>query len=69
MRRKRRVESEVKLEETTMNIQSERCMNPWNGECKNTDIAVFIYHEGRRLPICRDCWFRIASTDIEWSCD
>jgi hypothetical protein len=44
----------------------ERCRNPWNGECKNTDIEVYIYHKGERQPICRNCWQKIAEKDIEW---
>ncbi|RJS93406.1 hypothetical protein CW705_01645 [Candidatus Bathyarchaeota archaeon] len=44
----------------------ERCMNPWNGKCSNTDIALYIMFKGRRLPICRKCWREISSKDIEW---
>jgi len=44
----------------------ENCKNPWNGECKNTDIEVYIYYKDKRLPICRDCWSTIAEDDIEW---
>ncbi|MBE0512137.1 hypothetical protein IBX38_03705 [Candidatus Bathyarchaeota archaeon] len=44
----------------------EKCRNPWNGECKRTDIEVYIFYRGRRLPICRDCWSDIAEKDLEW---
>jgi len=44
----------------------ERCMNPWNGKCSSTDIALYIMFKGRRLPICRKCWKDISSKDIEW---
>jgi len=44
----------------------EVCLNPWNGVCKNTDIAVYICRDGRTLPICRECWREIGSTDVEW---
>jgi len=44
----------------------EKCRNPWNGECESTDIEVYIYYKGRRLPICRDCWSDIAEKDLEW---
>jgi len=43
------------------------CMNPWNPECKNTDIEVSIYYDGRMVPICRQCWEEIANKDVEWS--
>jgi hypothetical protein len=44
-------------------------MNPWNGRCGNTDIALYIFYRGRRIPVCRECWMEIASDDIEWRCD
>ena len=43
------------------------CMNPWKPECRNTDIEVSIYYNGRMIPICRKCWSEIANKDIEWS--
>jgi len=47
----------------------EYCMNPWNGVCRSTDILLYIYYKGRRLPICRKCWMEIASSDAEWRYD
>jgi len=44
----------------------ERCRNPWNGKCENTDIVLYIFYEGRKLPICRFCWNKIAERDFEW---
>ena len=49
--------------------ERERCRNPWNGRCDNTDIALYIFHEGERLPICRLCWHEIADKDFEWGED
>lgn len=43
-----------------------RCRNPWNGQCKNTDIEVCIYYNEELLPICRDCWLEIAEKDLIW---
>jgi len=47
----------------------ETCMNPWNGECSNTDISLYIMYKGRRLPICWECWGDISSKNIEWTYD
>ena len=47
-------------------ISKNRCRNPWNGECKNTDIEVTIYYKNRLLPICRECWRNIAEKDLTW---
>ncbi|HVP93418.1 MAG TPA: hypothetical protein VMS94_06745 [Acidobacteriota bacterium] len=44
----------------------EHCKNPWNRECKNNDIEVYILFKGARVPICRRCWTRIADKDLEW---
>ncbi len=43
-----------------------RCRNPWNGECRNTDIEVIIYYKKSFLPICRSCWNDIAEKDFAW---
>jgi hypothetical protein len=51
------------------NFFRESCMNPWNGKCMETDVALYIIYRGERLPICRKCWGTISSTDIEWDYD
>ncbi len=43
------------------------CRNPWNRECRNTDIVLSIYYNGEFLPICRECWEKISEKNIEWS--
>lgn len=47
----------------------ERCRNPWNGSCQNTDIQLYIIHRGERLPICAKCWSEICDSDLEWGED
>jgi len=47
-------------------VKAERCRNPWNGRCTNTDIEVYIIYKNNKLPICRRCWSRIANSNIEW---
>lgn len=44
----------------------EQCKNPWNKECKNDNIQVYIIVKGERVPICRRCWDRLADQDVEW---
>ncbi len=46
--------------------RAERCKNPWNGSCRNTDIELYILYKGSRLPICRRCWGKLAEKPIEW---
>jgi len=46
--------------------RSERCRNPWNGKCRNTDIEVYILYKGLKRPICSRCWSKIAKSNIEW---
>jgi hypothetical protein len=58
--------SEEDHPETPLSQGNENCANPWNGECRSTDIVLYILFEGDNLPICRDCWNEIAETDIEW---
>ena len=45
---------------------SEHCKNPWNGKCKSTEIELYIWFSGRKLPICKHCWEKIADKDVEW---
>ena len=48
---------------------SEKCASPLRPSCGSTDIALYIYFGGRRLPICRRCWEEIASSDLQWGID
>jgi len=50
-------------------LEKERCMNPWNGRCTSTDIALYIMYKGERLPICLRCWRSISAKNIEWVYD
>lgn len=48
---------------------AESCQNPFF-PCTSsnpTHIALDIVYKGERLPICEDCWTKIADSDIEWS--
>jgi len=45
----------------------ECCMNPWNGECRNTDIQIYVFYRNRKRPICRSCWEEIAKGDYSWN--
>ncbi len=77
-KRKRKSKAKKRLKKKTQTKQSmaERphsrsssgghCRNPWNGECKNTDIEVTIYYKKELLPICRSCWSKIAEKDLSW---
>jgi hypothetical protein len=42
------------------------CRNPWNGECENVDIRVFIRHKREKKPICNSCWKDISKKGFEW---
>lgn len=44
----------------------EHCRNPWNKECKNMNIEVYIFYKGKKRPICRRCWSKISKKDLEW---
>jgi hypothetical protein len=44
----------------------ECCCNPWNRECENQNIEVYILVEGKKRAICRHCWGKIAKEDLEW---
>ncbi len=53
----------------TPRFRKERCKNPWDGRCGRDDIALYIFYNGERVPICRRCWSRIANRNIEWGED
>jgi hypothetical protein len=44
----------------------EHCKNPWNKECNNTDVEVYIFFKGEKRPICRLCWGKISEKEVEW---
>jgi len=44
----------------------EHCKNPWQKECREDDIELYIQFKGERLPICRQCWRRLVEKDVEW---
>ncbi len=44
----------------------ESCRNPWDRECKESDIEVYIEFEGEKLPICKSCWGRLAEGNADW---
>lgn len=44
----------------------EKCRNPWNKDCKGSDIEVYILFKGDKLPICRNCWDKISEENLEW---
>ena len=35
--------------------------------CDNTDIAVTIYYKGQMIPLCMQCWRKIAKSRREWN--
>jgi len=51
------------------NFQGEICMNPWNDQCLNTNISLYIMYKGNLLPICHKCWKAISYKNIEWVYD
>jgi hypothetical protein len=44
----------------------ERCRNPWNAQCKNVDVELYISFKGEEIPICSKCWRKLAEADVEW---
>jgi hypothetical protein len=44
----------------------ECCRNPWDEDCDNWDIAVYIRYKGYQRPICKSCWREISNNGIEW---
>jgi len=47
----------------------EKCASPLRLNCGSTDIALYIYFGGRKLPICWKCWRETASSGLQWSPD
>jgi hypothetical protein len=66
-------------EKKSINKQEEVCQNPYkhNPKCTSTDIKVYIQSvkktrkgdEVTNLPICCDCWAKIAKSNKEWGSD
>ena len=45
---------------------TEHCQNPWKETCHSEDIKLYIQIKNKNLPICRDCWNKIAVSNDEW---
>ncbi|MBS7653467.1 MAG: hypothetical protein QXR06_02340 [Candidatus Bathyarchaeia archaeon] len=50
----------------SVSLGLEKCSNPWNGDCKSTDIALYIMYRGERIPLCWDCWKTISRKNFDW---
>jgi len=50
-------------------MKEEKCQNPWNKNCKKTNIVLGILYKGEELPICASCWDKIAVSAHEWGED
>lgn len=49
-------------------MNTETCQNPFTEhKCKSTNIKLYIQVNGERLPICENCWNKIADSKEEWS--
>jgi len=44
----------------------EHCKNPWRDTCNSENIKLYIQVKGENLPICQQCWSKIAEQDEEW---
>jgi hypothetical protein len=44
----------------------EHCQNPWKDKCKSGDIKLYILFKGEKLPICNNCWSKIAEQEANW---
>jgi hypothetical protein len=48
-------------------VCQETCQNPFRKrKCENTDIQLYIVIKGETIPICHNCWNRIADSNYEW---
>ena len=45
---------------------NEKCCSPLKPSCGREDIAVVIRVGDGMLPICRECWRKLARMDAEW---
>jgi hypothetical protein len=65
--------SGIKMSEEKPLIQpmQEVCGNPFKHKekCKNTNIKLYIVIKGKQLPICHECWDKIADSNKEWGND
>ena len=43
-----------------------QCHNPWNPECTSENIKLYIQPEETPLPVCAECWIKIADSNKEW---
>lgn len=43
----------------------QQCKNPLKPACSNKDIAVYLQVDQELLPLCQQCWFSLAETEID----
>ena len=71
-RRRKRVKKKIVIEEKSDDEYSLElepgltCRNPWNKNCRNRNIELFIYYGDEFIPICSDCWKKLAEKDLNW---
>ncbi len=44
----------------------EHCKNPWIDNCACENIKLYIQMNGENLPICNQCWSKIAEQEADW---
>jgi hypothetical protein len=44
----------------------EHCKNPLKNNCNSENIKLYIQKNGENLPICQQCWIKIADQEQEW---
>jgi hypothetical protein len=44
----------------------EHCKNPWKEACTSENIKLYIQVKGENLPICQQCWSKIANQEEVW---
>jgi hypothetical protein len=47
-------------------LRMEHCKNPWKDTCTSENIKLYIQLKGENLPICQQCWSKIADQEEDW---
>jgi hypothetical protein len=60
------LKSKKQLTEGLKAKRMEHCKNPWKEACKSKNIKLYIQVKGENLPICQQCWSKIADQEEVW---